>query len=65
MGDAGPSEESLGRTHLAPKVKAASLAGAVSVLIVWGAAYAGVDIPPEVASAFSTILAFAAGYLKN
>lgn len=65
MGDTGPTEESLGRTHLAPKVRAASLAGAISVLIVWAAAYAGVTIPPEVASAFSTVLAFAAGYLKN
>lgn len=65
MSDAGPAEESLGRTHLAPKVKAASLAGAISVLIVWGASLAGVTVPPEVASAFSTVLAFAAGYLKN
>jgi len=65
QGDAGPTEESLGATHLAPKVKAASLAGAVSVLIVWGLDSAGITLPPEVASAVTTILAFAAGYLKS
>lgn len=64
-GDSGPGEESLGRLQLAPKVRAASMAGAVSVLVVWVAAYAGVTIPPEVASAFTTLLAFAAGYLKT
>lgn len=63
QGDAGPSNEPLGH-KVAPKVKAASMAGAISVLIIWAATYAGVTIPPEVASAFSTLLAFAAGYLK-
>lgn len=62
-GDAGPTEEPLGH-RIAPKVKAASMAGAVSVLVVWAAAYGGVTIPPEVASAFTTLLAFVAGYLK-
>lgn len=48
-----------------PKVAAASLAGAVTTVLVWGAGVAGVDVPPEVAAALTTILAGAAGYLKK
>ena len=64
QGDAGPTNESLGRLQVAPKIKAASLAGALSAMLVWGLTYAGVTLPPEVASAVTTLLAFAAGYLK-
>jgi hypothetical protein len=46
------------------KVTAAGLAGAVSILVVWGLSqFANIDISPEVASAFTTLLAFLAGYL--
>lgn len=56
-----------------PKVKAAAqgggAAGALSVIIVWGASQAGLDVPAEVASAFTTLVAsaaaFAAGYYKS
>lgn len=46
------------------KVTAAALAGAVSVILIWILGLLGVDVPPEVASAFTTVLSFAAGYLK-
>lgn len=47
-----------------PKVAAAGIAGALSILVVWAFTLGGVDVPPEVASAFSVVIAFAAGYLK-
>lgn len=46
------------------KVRAGSLAGAVSILIVFFLSEVGVEVPPEVASAITTVLSFAAGYLK-
>lgn len=48
-----------------PKVTAATLAGAVTVVLVWIVGVLGVSVPPEVASAVTTILAFTAGYLKR
>jgi len=46
------------------KVAAAGAAGAVSVLVVWALRqFLQVDMPLEVASACTTILAFLAGYL--
>lgn len=48
-----------------PKVQSAGLAGAVSVLVVFVATQLGLDISPEVSSALTTVLAFAAGYLKS
>lgn len=48
-----------------PKVAAAGIAGAVCVIIVWGVSFAGVNVPPEVASALTAVLAFGAGYLKS
>jgi len=50
--------------HVEPKVTAAGVAGAVTVLLVFGLSSLGVDLPPEVASALTTLIAFAAGYLK-
>lgn len=47
-----------------PKVAAAGIAGSVSLILVWAAGLAGLDVPPEVAAAFTAILSFAAGYLK-
>ena len=47
-----------------PKVGAAGLAGALSIIIVWGVqAFSTVTIPAEVASAFTTVLTFGAGWL--
>ena len=47
-----------------PKVKAASAAGSVMILISWIVGLYHVTIPPEVAAAGTTIIASAAGYLK-
>jgi|GEM_PF-6747683 len=46
------------------KVAAGGVAGAVTAIIVWilSAAFK-IDIPPEIASAITVILSFAAGYL--
>lgn len=45
-----------------PKVAAASIAGAVTVVVVFVAEQLGLSVPAEVASALTTILSFAAGY---
>lgn len=55
-----------------PKVKAATggagAAGAITVVLVWVLSMFGVDVPPEVASALTTLIAaagaFLAGYYK-
>jgi hypothetical protein len=47
-----------------PKVAAAGIGGAVAVVAVFIAGQAGVDVPPEVAAALSTLASFAAGYLR-
>lgn len=48
-----------------PKVAAAGAAGAVTIMLVWAAGLAGLDVPPEVASAFTVLISFAAGWLKS
>jgi hypothetical protein len=46
------------------KVAAGGVAGAITVIIVWILAAAfKVTIPPEIASAITVVLSFAAGYL--
>lgn len=50
---------------LNPKVAAGGTAGAATILLVWLLAQAGVDLPPEVASAVTTLIGFAAGWLKS
>lgn len=45
------------------KVTAAGIGGALTIIIVYVANLAGLTIPPEVASAFTTIVAFISGYL--
>jgi hypothetical protein len=47
------------------KVTAAGTAGAASIVLVWLLGEAGVVVPPEVASAFTTLIAFAAGYMRR
>lgn len=48
------------------KVTAATLAGAITTVFVWGLKqYAHVDLPGEVAAALTTIIAFAAGWMTS
>lgn len=48
-----------------PKVVAGGAAGAFTIVLVWIAGYFGIDVPPEVASAVTVLVSFAAGYLKS
>lgn len=48
-----------------PKVVAGGVAGALTIMLVWVAGLFGLDVPAEVASAFTVIVSFAAGYLKS
>lgn len=52
------------KTMIQPKVAAGGAAGAASVVLVWVAGLFGLDVPAEVASAFTVLLSFAAAYLK-
>ncbi len=45
------------------KVTAAGLGGAIAIVAVWTAGQFGLEVPPEVAAAVSTIFSFVAGYL--
>lgn len=47
------------------KVFAAGAAGAATIVAVWAVGLLGVDVPPEVAAAVTTLLATGAGYLKS
>jgi hypothetical protein len=47
-----------------PKVAAGGIAGSVTILLVWIAGLFGLDVPAEVASAFTVIVGAGAGYLK-
>lgn len=47
-----------------PKVAAGGAAGAVTIVLVYLASLAGLDVPPEVASAFTVLVSFGAAYLK-
>ena len=48
-----------------PKVTAAALAGAGTVIVVWLVGLAGVEVPPEVGSALTVLLMGGAGWLKR
>jgi hypothetical protein len=48
-----------------PKVAAAGVAGSFTIVLVYVAGLIGLDIPPEVASAVTAIVAFGAGYIKG
>ena len=48
-----------------PKVVAATVAGAATVVLVWVAGRFGLDVPPEVSAAATVLLTAAAGYLKR
>ncbi len=47
---------------LTTKVATGALAGAVSVIVVWLITKFGVEVPPEIASAFTTVISALAGY---
>ena len=51
--------------NLNPKTAAAGIAGAVTLVIVFVLGQFGVEIPADVAAAVTTIIAFAAAYLKS
>lgn len=51
--------------NLNPKTKAAGVAGAVTLVIVFVLGQLGVEIPPDVAAAVTVILTFIAAYLKS
>lgn len=48
-----------------PKVVAGGVAGALSIVLVYLLGEAGVVVPAEVASALTTLIAFAGAYLKR
>jgi hypothetical protein len=48
-----------------PKVQAAGAAGAIATILVFVVSLFGLDIPPEVAAALTTLIATGAAYLKS
>lgn len=44
------------------KVAAVGVAGAITLILVWVAGMAGLEVPPEVASAVTLLIAAGAGY---
>lgn len=48
-----------------PKVQAAGVAGALSILLVYILGLFGLGVPAEVASSLTAIIAWAAGYIKS
>lgn len=53
--------------HLAPepKVVAGTLAGALTVLVAYVADLAGLELPPAVTAALTTLLAIGTAYLRS
>ena len=51
--------------NINPKVQAAGAAGAITILLVWIVGLFGLEVPAEVASAFTTLVATGAGYIKS
>lgn len=50
--------------NLNPKIASAGIAGALTVVLMWVVSLFGVEVPAEVASAVTIIIAFAAGYVR-
>ena len=48
-----------------PKVAAAGISGAITVLLIWIAGLTGVPLTPEVASAITLLIMSAAAYFKK
>lgn len=51
--------------NLNPKVTAAAIGAAATLVIVFVMGLAGVEVPADVASALTLIVSVAAGYLKS
>ncbi len=47
------------------KVTAGAIGGAASVILIWVLGVAGLDTPPEVAAAFTTMISFGLGYVVS
>lgn len=47
------------------KVATGGAAGALTVLLVFAAGWAGVEVPAEVAAAATVLISFVAGYFKR
>ena len=47
------------------KVVAAGVGGSVTVLVVFGAKLLGLEIPAEVASSLTALIAFSFGYIQK
>lgn len=47
------------------KVLSGSLAGSASILIAWTAGLFGLDVPPEIAQAFTVLIAGLASYFTT
>lgn len=45
------------------KIAASGIGGSVSIVLVWLAGLTGLEVPPEVAAAVTTIISFLSGYL--
>ena len=60
-----PDAVPVGSAKPYPKVLAGGAAGAASVVVVWLVGLAGVEVPAGVSSAFTTLITFAAAYLKS
>jgi hypothetical protein len=60
-----PGRSSWGALKPRPKVAASGSAGAATILIVFIAGELGLDVPPEAAAALTTLLSFAAGWVKK
>lgn len=48
--------------NINPKVAAGGVAGSITIILVWVLGFFHVEVPPEVASAFTTIISFGAGW---
>jgi hypothetical protein len=48
-----------------PKVAAAGISGAITVLLIWIAGLTGVPLTPEVASAITLLIMSASAWLKK
>ena len=64
-GDPGPAKETIMNLTPTPKVAAAGAGGAASIVLIYVLSLVGITLPPEVAAAITTLLAFGAGYLKH
>lgn len=57
-----PKKDAAPALTIHPKVAGSSLSGALAIVILWAISFA-VDVPPEVAAAFTAILSFIGGWL--